>query len=339
MDEQHQSKHIPQWKKDEVDDIKKNLSAHRVVGVVAIRGIPSNQLQVIRKSMRGQAYIKMARNSLIDIALSGGSQEPLGKYVDDQTALIFTNENPFKLYRMLEKSKTKAPIRAGAVSPRDIVVEKGPTSFPPGPIVGELQGAGIPAGIDGGKVVIRETKTVAKAGDVVSPKLATMLARLEIFPMEQGLSLKAAFENGMLFEPGLLAIDEVKYAGDITAAARSAFNLAMNAAYPTPETIKSLITSAASKSRALAIGAELPVKEVMDVVVSKAYSQMLSLADAASKKNPDALDADLKGRLGARKAASPAQEVKQEKPEKKEEKKEEKKTEEEAAAGLGALFG
>jgi len=113
----------------------------------------------------------------------------------------------------------------------------------------------------------------------------------------------------------------------------------MNAAYPTPETIKSLITSAASKSRALAIGAELPVKEVMDVVVSKAYSQMLSLADAASKKNPDALDADLKGRLGARKAASPAQEVKQEKPEKKEEKKEEKKTEEEAAAGLGALFG
>ena len=52
--------------------------------------------------------------------------------------------------------------KAGETAPEDIVIEKGPTSFKPGPIVGELQQAGIPAAIEGGKVRIRETKTVVK---------------------------------------------------------------------------------------------------------------------------------------------------------------------------------
>ena len=198
----HHSIHIPKWKKDEIEDIKRLITSHSSVGIVGIHGIPSNQLQLMRKSLRGIADLKMCRNSLIDRALAESSDDvkQINKYVEDQTALLFTNENPFKLFKILDKGKTSAPIKAGAVSPKDIVVEKGPTSFPPGPIVGELTGAGIAAGIEGGKVVIRQTKTVAKKGDVVDAKLASILSRLEIHPMELGLDLRAVYENGMIYE-------------------------------------------------------------------------------------------------------------------------------------------
>ncbi|MCZ7399685.1 MAG: 50S ribosomal protein L10, partial [Candidatus Methanoperedens sp.] len=104
----HHSIHIPKWKKDEIEDIKNLITTHSSVGIVGVHGIPSNQLQLMRKNLRGLADIKMCRNSLIDRALDESSEDvkKIGKYVEDQTALLFTNENPFKLYKILDKGKT-----------------------------------------------------------------------------------------------------------------------------------------------------------------------------------------------------------------------------------------
>lgn len=297
----HHSIHIPKWKLDEVEEIKKLITSYSSVGIVGVHGIPSSQLQLMRKNLRGKADVKMCRNNLIFRALEGSSDtiKPVSKYVVDQTALLFTNENPFKLHKMLEKGKTAAPIKSGGIAPKDIVVQKGPTSFPPGPIVGELQGSGIPAGIEGGKVVIRETKTVARAGDVVNAKLASILSRLEIHPVELGLELRAVYENGMIYESKLLAVDETKYRSDITLAVQQAFNLSINSAYPTKATITTLIAKAASQSRNLAINAEIIMPEIIDVLLAKANAQMLSVAKLASAKDTKAVSEKLKDKLAA----------------------------------------
>lgn len=335
----HHSVHIPKWKKDEIEDIKNLIAAHSSMGIVGVHGIPSSQLQLMRKNLRGLANIKMCRNTLIDIALKESSDDikKIGKYVEDQTALLFTNENPFKLYKILEKGKTSAPIKAGGIAPRDIVVQKGPTSFPPGPIVGELQGAGIPAGIEGGKVLIRETRTVAKKGDVVDAKLASILSRLEIHPVELGLDLRAIYEKGMIYESKLLAIDEVKYISDLTFAVQRAFNLSINAAYPTKSTVAGLLTKAASQSRNLAINAEIIMPDVIDVLLAKANAQMLSLAGVASQKDANAVGGKLKEKL----AAAPKEEKKPEAQatQARVETKKEEPKETDIAAGLGSLFG
>jgi large subunit ribosomal protein L10 len=44
--------------------------------------------------------------------------------MEGQPALIFTDMNPFKLYKILEDSKTQAPAKAGNIAPSDIVVPK-----------------------------------------------------------------------------------------------------------------------------------------------------------------------------------------------------------------------
>ena len=340
MDEVHHSEHIPQWKKDEIEEIKAKINEYHVVGLVGIHGLPSKQFQQMRSSLRDSVHIKVCKNSLMLRALDESSDElkPLQDYIDQETGIIFSNTNSFKIFKLLNSSKTPAPIKGGMISPVDITVEKGPTSFPPGPIVGDLQTAGIPASIDGGKVVIRETKVVAKEGEVVSQKLAAMLARLEIYPLELGLNLRATFEDGTLLKGSELEIDEALYTQNFMSAAKQAFNLSVNAAYPTSTTIQALVAKAVSESRNLAVNGVIFTPGVMDTLLSKSQGEMLALASLLSE---EALDDDMKGLLGAQAAASQPSAEKKVAPadEEAEEETAEEVTEEDAAGGLGALFG
>jgi len=267
--------HLPAWKKDEVADIKKNAKQYKLIGLVDMYGIPAQQVQQIRRNLRGKAVIKVTRNTLIEHAFNeiGGDVKNLSKYISGHSAIIFTNDNPFKLYKQLEKTKTKMAAKAGEKAPEDIVVASGPTSFKPGPIVGELQQAGIPAAIEGGKVKIRETKTVVKKGGVISAKLATILVKLDIKPMDVGVALQVAFHDGSIYEPSVLAVDETVILGQIALAGRQALALSLEAAIPTKDTAPALLTRAVRDARGLAVEAAIYEKDVVDAIIGKAYRE------------------------------------------------------------------
>ena len=80
----------------------------------------------IRRNLRGKAELIMTRNTLIEHAFGeiGGSITDLSSHLSGHSALIFTNENPFKLYSMLEKTKTKMAARPGETAPEDNAVSK-----------------------------------------------------------------------------------------------------------------------------------------------------------------------------------------------------------------------
>jgi len=273
------SRHLPQWKRDEVAQIKENAASYAVFGLVDMYGIPATQMQQIRKNLRGIAVVKMVRNTFVEHALGdmGGEIGGMKKHITGQSALIFTNENPFKLYKLLESTKTKMVAKPGETAPEDIIVPKGPTSFKPGPIVGELQQVGIPAAIEGGKVKIRETKTVAKKGDVISKKLAEALIKLDIKPMDVGLAMQAAFYKNSIFTPDLLAIDEQAYINNITLAVQQAFNLSVNAAYPTADTIGAILAKAFREAKNLGVDAGIYEKGVIEDIIARAYRESSAL--------------------------------------------------------------
>jgi large subunit ribosomal protein L10 len=273
------TRHLPAWKKTEVEEIKTNAAKYTLVGLVDMYGIPAAQVQQIRRNLRGKAVIRVTRNTLIEHALSeiGGKVAGLSKYVSGHSAMIFSNDNPFKLFRQLEKTKTRMAAKAGETAPEDIVVEKGPTSFKPGPIVGELQQAGIPAAIEGGKVKIRETKTIVKKGAVISAKVADVMIKLGIRPMDVGLALQAAYYEGDVYEPSVLAIDEAAILEQIRRAAAQAFNLSVNAAIPTKDTIVPILTKAVREARGLAVEAAIYEKDVVDAIIGKAQKESIAL--------------------------------------------------------------
>ena len=273
------TRHLPAWKKEEIEEIKKNVGKYTLTGLVDMYGIPAAQVQQIRRNLRGKAVIRVTRNTLIEHALGeiGGNAKGLTKFVSGHSAMIFTNDNPFRLFKQLEKTKTKMAAKAGETAPEDIVVEKGPTSFKPGPIVGELQQAGIPAAIEGGKVKIRETKTIVKKGAVISKKVADVMIKLDIKPMDVGLALQAAFYEGDVYEPSVLAIDETAILAQIQLAGQQAFNLSVNAAIPTKDTIAPILTKAVREARSLAVEACIYEKDVVDAIIGKAQRESIAL--------------------------------------------------------------
>jgi len=334
------SEHIPKWKIEEIENLKNLVKDYRLFAVLSFEGIMADQIQSMRRNLRGSAILKVSRNTLIDRALDecGGDVVKMKDYISEQTAVIFTNENPFRLYKMLEKTKTPSPIKAGALAPHDIVVEKGPTGFPPGPLLGELQSAGIPVAVDGGKIAVKETKTVCKEGEKVSMKLAAALTKLEIYPMEVGLIMRAAYEDGSVYMPEDLAIDEDKYFSDFVAGVQNAFNLSVNAAYPTACNIETLLAKANSEAINLGVNAVIFEPEVMDTLLAKANGEMMSVAGIAAAKDGAAVDEDLSAALGSAAAAAATAAAPAAAEPAAAEPAEEETSEEDAGAALGLLF-
>ncbi len=330
----------PKWKVQAVEEIKKMITSHPVVALVCFRGVPASQMQKIRREFRDFAKIKVVKNTLLERALdaAGGDYVKLKEFIGDQLAIIVSHENPFKLFKKIEETKVPSPLKPNQISPVDVVVEEGPTPIPPGPAMGELQMAGIPVAIEKGKVVVKATTTVVKAGEVVKPEVARALDKLGIKPIKIGLDVRAIYDSGVILTPDVLAIDTEKVKEDFQKAYTMALNLAINAAYVTEETAEILIIKAFSDARNLAINAGIFVPEVMQDLILKAHSEMLALA---SHLPEDALDEDLKSMIsGLAKVEVKVEEKKEEevKEEEKEEEEEEAK-EEEALEGLGALFG
>lgn len=271
----HHAERIPEWKVKEVDELVKQINETPVFGLVGMADIPATQIQKLRADLREIVTIRMVRNNIARRAIGKCSADvkPLADHIDKQTAFIFSDLNPFKLSKMLLENKTPMPLRAGSTAPIDIVIEAGDTPFSPGPMVGTLQSAGIPAAIKSGKVVITETKTVVKEGDTVSAQLAEVLALMEIYPREVGLDPRAIYEGGLLFKAEDLSLDVEGMLSQMSMAAAQAFGLAIEIGYFTPETIGPIVQSAAFKARNLVLECAIPVPSMAEELLAKAAAQ------------------------------------------------------------------
>lgn len=279
--------HVAEYKKEIVNSLVSLIAQHPIIGVVNMENLPAPQLQSMRAQLRSKCLLTMMKRRLIKLAFAQTKSskkgiEKLEAYLGGMPALIFTKENPFRLNRTLQKSKSPAPAKPGQTAPRDIVVSKGATSFAPGPIIGELAIAGIKAGVEGGKVAIKEDTVVVRSGEKINPKIAEILIRLGVQPMEVGLELVAVYENGVIYGREVLSIDESEYKKRLANAARWAFNLANYASYPTKETIRLLLGRAHNDAKAIGIAQNIFDAEIIDVLLGKAEQQMLSLTATAN---------------------------------------------------------
>jgi large subunit ribosomal protein L10 len=189
------------------------------------------------------------------------------------TVVIFTDIDPFKLYKEIYKARGKAAAKPGQIAPFDIVVPKGETAFPPGPVLTELKSAGIQAQIQGGKVVIGRDSTVVKSGEKIGPNQAKALAKLGVEPFEVGMDLSAAWETGVVYPKQVLFIDEAVFMGKLASSASNAFALTYAIAYPTRDNIGMLLGKAARESRSLAVEANIYEKDVIGMILAKANAQ------------------------------------------------------------------
>jgi large subunit ribosomal protein L10 len=270
---------VPAERLAAVEDLEELLLSRPMTAVVGIRGVPAAALQSMRRELRDRGHpIQVATNTSIRHAIENASKKrasltPLLEQVHDQTAVLAAEGNPFSLFQEFAKTRSPTPARGGEVAPRDIEVPAGTTSFKPGPIVGELQHAGFPAAIEKGKVVIKKDTVIVKAGGVISREVAGMLTRLEIFPLEVGLNLRAVVDGETFYPPEVLNVDLDARRGELARAARAALGLAVELGYATPETVPILVSRAHRRALGLAMATGYITKETVEPIFAKAMRE------------------------------------------------------------------
>ncbi|MEM0095348.1 MAG: 50S ribosomal protein L10 [Candidatus Bathyarchaeia archaeon] len=273
---------VLQEKAAEVEEISKLLKRYKVVGVASLQKVRASQLQELKKKLAKEAHMRVAKNTLIKRAIENVKEKPelkkLEKYLTGPNIFLFTDMNPFKLASLLEKGKVRMIAKAGDIASFDIIVPAGNTGQPPGPIISQLNAVGLPTRIESGSVWITKDTLVARKGDVISERLASVLSKLGIKAVEAGLTLKVVYDDGLIIEGEQLKINVEETKKQLENAHAEAFKLSLGVAYPTKENIQVLLQIAYQEAYALSLGAAIPTKETIEDLIRKAYMEMLSLS-------------------------------------------------------------
>ncbi len=286
------ARRIQPKKKEALEKMKKIMTEYDVVAAADLHGVRSTQIQEMRKTLRGKAQMLVTKNNLLKKASQ--ELEPKKKGIsefacslDGPLAFLFTNMNPFELILFLNKNKVKVPAKGGDIATGEITISAGNTGLPPGPIISEFGEVKIPTKIESGSIWVAKDTVVAKKGDTISAKLASVLTRLGMKPMEAGLSIMAAYDKGAILGRDSLTLDLDEFRQNISKTFMQALSLACEASYLTPESALPIFRKAWQQAYALAVQSEYATPETIEQIVKTAHARMLALENAvATAKKP-----------------------------------------------------
>ncbi len=240
---------IPEKKKKELAKLVELIQKNNTIMVVSIENISAPQFQKIKKMLKNEATIKVVKKNLMIRAVNETQKTKknvgmLKKWFEKSFAIVFSSKDPFELASILADNKFPTKAKAGQTALQDIVIEAGLTDLPAGPIISELSKLKIKAGIEAGKIVIKESCTLVKKGEKIKEDVASILAKLEITPFTIGLEPLAAYDSkeDKIYEN--IKIDKEGVIKNIKEMFNNAFNLALNIEYPTEEISSILIKKA-----------------------------------------------------------------------------------------------
>jgi len=283
---QVQRKHNPK-KAETVERVTELAKKYPVIAVTTLSKVRSTQLMAVRKALRGHAEVYVVKNKLAILGLKNAgikNADQLLSHLSGQNALIFSTYDPFKLFLTLDKSHVYLHARAGDKAPNDIIVPAGNTSLPAGPVLSEFREAGISTKIEGGSIWVNKDSIALKKGGEVTPKLASLLSKLNIKPIRAGLTIALAYEDGLIYSGDLVAIDLEKYRQSLVEAYGSARGLSVLIGYVTKETAPEIIAKAYREAVSVAVEAGFVTRETAPLVLGRAEAEAAALTAEAKKK-------------------------------------------------------
>jgi len=313
-----QATRVAPWKKEMFQRLAELIEKYPVVAIADLQKVRSSQIQEIRKKLRGQAEVLVAKNTILrKAAVSLGEKKPnidgFTEGLAGSNLLLFTGMNPYALIVFLNKNKVRVPAKAGDLATSEIIIPAGNTGLQPGPVISEFGEVKVATRIEGGSIWVVKDTVVAEKGKEISAKLASLLSKLGMKPMEAGLSIVRAFDQGIVLGSDDLVFDIESYKSDLVSACRNALAVAVETEYVLPETVSLILGRAYREALHLANEAEFPTSENVETLVKRAYSEMRLVSDAVAQVNSEAAPQE----FAPSPSASP-EEKQQEKVEKKE---------------------
>lgn len=262
---------------------------YKVLALVKITKVRASQILPLRKKLKGEVEFVSIKDKVAQKALEKVDVPGIKEIIEELTGqcmFMFTNMSPFKLNVLLAKNKMMLAARGGDISSIDIVVPAKNTGIAPGPMLTEFKEAGIPTKIDQGTIWISKETTPVKKGEVINDKLAPLLGKLDIKPVEAGIALYSAIEDGLKYSEEELVIDVEKIRDEFAQAHQQAISLSIEAAYVTPENIELILSKAAQSGRSVSIESGFMTDETKEQILQKADSQARAVASKAKDYTP-----------------------------------------------------
>ncbi|KAL0321870.1 UNVERIFIED_CONTAM: 60S acidic ribosomal protein P0 [Sesamum calycinum] len=214
------------------------LDEYTQVLVAVADNVGSNQLQSIRKGLRGDSVVLMGKNTMMKRSIRMHSEKTGNKAILNlipllvgNVGLIFTKGDLKEVSEEVAKYKVGAPARVGLVAPIDVVVPPGNTGLDPSQ-TSFFQVLNIPTKINKGTVEIITLWSLSRSEKVGSSE-AALLSKLGIRPFSYGLVVLSVYDNGSVFSPEVLDLTEDDLIEKFALGVSMVTSLSLAIAYPT----------------------------------------------------------------------------------------------------------
>ena len=262
---------------------------YKVLAIIKMNKVRSTQILPLRKILKDDVEFVSIKDKVAKKALEKvdepGIKDMIGE-LTGQCMFMFTNMSPFKLNVLLAKNKIMMIARGGDIASMDIVVPAKNTGIAPGPMLTQFKEAGIPTKIDQGTIWIAKDSTPVLKGEVINEKLAAILGKLDIKPVEAGISLYSALEDGLKYSEEEMIIDVEKIRGEFAQAHQEAVSLSIEAGYVTPENISQILSTASQSARSVSVESGYMTDETKEQILQKADAQAKAVAGQAKDYTP-----------------------------------------------------
>jgi len=302
------------WKSNYFLKIAQLLDEYPKCFIVNADNVGSKQMQQIRAALRDVAVVLMGKNTMMRKAIRGHldknpALEKMLPHIQGNVGLVFLKGDLVECRDLLTAHKVKAPARAGAIAPIDVIVPKQTTSLGPEK-TSFFQALQITTKITKGCIEILNDVKLIHPGDKVGASEATLLNMLNISPFSYGLVIEKVYDSGSVFEPRILDITDEDLRGRFMMGVRNVASVSLSIGYPTACSAPHSIINGFKRLLAVAVETDIDFAEAEQ---TKEYL-----------KDPS--------KFAAAVSAAPAADAKEEK---KEEKKEESEEESDDDMGFG----
>ena len=282
-----QRKNYPKKKRILYQELQELPGTYDVIALSKMSKVRATQLMTIRKKFRNEIKIRVIKNRVAQRAFEKLNNRPgldyLSKELEGQCALLFTNISPFKLNLIFDKNKVFLPAKGGDIATKDIIIPAGNTGISPGPVLSEFKEANVSTKIDQGTIWVGKDTVVVRSGSIISQKLASLMSKLNIKPIEAGISISLAIAEGLVLKENDLRINLAEYMEELTRSFHEAVSLAIETSYPTIETITHLLVRAYQNATALATDSGYLSPDSVHLVLVKANANGQIIANQVKK--------------------------------------------------------
>jgi len=253
------------WKANYFLKLTQLLDEYPKCFIVGADNVGSKQMQEIRIALRGKAVVLMGKNTMMRKAIRGHLEknpdlERLLPFIKMNVGFVFTNEELIAVRDMLLANKVKAPAKAGALAPLDVIVPAQNTGMGPEK-TSFFQALSIPTKITKGTIEIIQDVPLITAGDRVGMSEATLLNMLKISPFTYGLVVQKVYDSGSVFDPEILDITDEDLKSKFMSGVANVAALSLAISYPTIASVPHSVVNGMKNLLAVAAVTDITFKE------------------------------------------------------------------------------